>query len=165
MGPMAFALLDRILQLESGKQLTAIKSPTLSEEYLQDHFPLFPVMPGVMMLEAMSQAAAWLTREHDGFAYSMVLLKEARAIKYSGFVQPGQTLKIRVDLQNIMENRVSFKARGTVDDKLAVSGRLVLERYNLSDKDPAAVHLDEYIRNRFKRDFQILFPSSPSIAG
>lgn len=116
------------------------------------------------MLEAMYQAAAWLVREHDDFAFSMVLLKEARAVKYSGFVQPGQSLRIRVDLMKIADNTVSFKAKGTVDDKLAVSGRLVLERYNLSDQDPSAQSTDEYIRNRFKRDFQILFPGSPSIA-
>ena len=67
-------LLDRITELKPAESLTATKSLTLGEDYLQDHFPVFPVMPGVLMLEAMYQAAAWLTRYDDDFAHSMVLL-------------------------------------------------------------------------------------------
>ena len=57
---MRFTLVDRIVALEPGKTITAVKNLSLAEEYLADHFPGFPVLPGVLMLEAMTQAAAWL---------------------------------------------------------------------------------------------------------
>ena len=65
---MRFTLLDRVLSIEPGKSITAIKTLSLAEEYLADHFPRFPVMPGVLMLESMTQAAAWTIRlgEHGG---------------------------------------------------------------------------------------------------
>ena len=53
---MRFTLIDRITELKPGVSITAVKGLTLAEEYLQDHFPRFPVMPGVLMLEAMFQA-------------------------------------------------------------------------------------------------------------
>ena len=59
---MRFSLIDRIVELEPGERVTATKSLTMAEEYLADHFPHFPVMPGVLMLEAMTQAGAWLVR-------------------------------------------------------------------------------------------------------
>ena len=59
---MRFWLLDRICSLEPHTSLTAVKNVTLAEEYLADHFPRFPVLPGVFMLEATTQAAAWTIR-------------------------------------------------------------------------------------------------------
>ena len=64
---MRFTLIDRIVDFQPGVRLTAMKSLTMTEEYLGDHFPNFPVMPGVLMLEAMTQAAAWLVRAERGF--------------------------------------------------------------------------------------------------
>ena len=62
---MKFSLVDALVSLESGKSITMIKQVSLAEEYLADHFPDFPVLPGVMMLEAAVQAAAWLVRDFD----------------------------------------------------------------------------------------------------
>ncbi len=156
---MGFSLIDRIVELDSGKSLTATKCLTLGEDYLQDHFPLFPVMPGVMMLEAMYQAAAWLLRERDDFAYSMVLLKEARAVKYSGFVCPGQTLEINVQVQKEGDEGVWFKAQGAVGDEPSVSARLLLIRYNLAGETPEQAITDEYIKTSMRRNFGILRPT------
>ena len=64
---MRFDLLDRIIELQPGVRITAVKCLTMAEEYLADHFPNFPVMPGVLMLEAMTQAGAWLVRVERGF--------------------------------------------------------------------------------------------------
>ena len=89
---MRLTLVDRIVDLEPGKRIRAIKCLTMLEDYLQDHFPRFPVMPGVLMLESMYQTAAWLMRATDDFAHSMVLMSEARNVKYTDFVEPGQTL-------------------------------------------------------------------------
>ena len=74
---MRFTLIDRITALKAGDEITAIKSLSLAEEYLGDHFPLFPVLPGVFMLEAMTQASAWLIRHAEDFAHSVVVGRSA----------------------------------------------------------------------------------------
>ena len=74
---MRFTLIDRIVDLSPGEKITAVKNLSLAEEYLADHFPGFPVMPGVLMLEAMTQASAWLIRASEDFAHSTVVLQES----------------------------------------------------------------------------------------
>ena len=135
---MRFTLLDRIVQLEPGSRITAIKALALAEEYLADHFPSFPVMPGVLMLEAMTQAGAWLVRATEDFAHSIVVLKEARNVKYSNFVAPGQTLTVTAEITHQDERETKLKAQGTVDGEVQLSGRLVLVRYNLVDEGMGA---------------------------
>lgn len=157
---MRFSLIDRIDELIPQKSVTAVKTPSLSEEYLQDHFPLFPVMPGVMMLESMYQAAAWLIRHDDKFADSLVLLKEAKTVKYRGFVKPGQELRVHLDLQKREGNQAWFKGEGTLEDKVVVSGRLILEHYNLRDTDPSKATTDENIIRTLIKDFEILYPQA-----
>ncbi|MAF57059.1 MAG: hypothetical protein CMK03_03890 [Ponticaulis sp.] len=67
---MKFHLVDRIESLEPGRRIVTIKALSLAEEYLADHFPAFPVLPGVMMIEALVQSAAWLVRVEQDFARS-----------------------------------------------------------------------------------------------
>jgi len=131
---MKFWLLDRICSFEAGKQLTAVKNVSLAEEYLADHFPEFPVLPGVFMLEAATQAGAWLVRMSEDYAHSIVVLHEARAVKYADFVKPGQTLTMCVEQTGEEERYVKMKFQGTVEGRLSVSGRIVLERYNLAEE-------------------------------
>ena len=64
---MRFSQIDRILEMQPGERLTAVKTLSLSEEYLKDHFPRFPVLPGVLMLEAAFQAAMYLVRYQEDF--------------------------------------------------------------------------------------------------
>lgn len=140
---MKFWLLDRICSFEAGKQLTAVKNVSLAEEYLADHFPEFPVLPGVFMLEAATQAGAWLVRKSEDYAHSIVVLHEARAVKYADFVKPGQTLTISVEQTGEEERYVKMKFQGKVEGRLSVSGRIVLERYNLADENPNQADLDQ----------------------
>ena len=133
---MRFLLIDRILDLKTGQSIVAVKNLSLAEEYLADHFPGFPVMPGVLMLEAMTQAGAWLVREHEDFAHSIVVLKQAKTIKYGSFVEPGRQLQLRVELVSHGERETSFKGVGVIDGQEMVKGRFTLSRYNLRDKDP-----------------------------
>lgn len=95
---MRFTLIDRIIDLQPGVSITAVKALSIAEEYLQDHFPLFPVMPGVMMLESMYQASAWLLYKSEEFAHSVIILKEARNVKYADFVEPGQVLTVKSEI-------------------------------------------------------------------
>jgi len=142
---MRFVLIDRILDLEPGRKLVAVKNLSLAEEYLADHFPGFPVMPGVLMLEALTQAGAWLIRATDDFAHSVILLKQAKTIKYGSFVEPGRQLELRVEMVEHGPRESSFKAKGVIDDQVMVQGRLTLTRYNLRERDPALHATDSAI--------------------
>ena len=134
---MRFVLVDRIVAIEPGKSLVAVKNLSLAEEYLADHFPGFPVMPGVLMLEALTQAGAWLVRETEDYAHSIILLKSAKTIKYGSFVEPGRQLQLKVDLTAHGERETTLKGLGVIDGQEMVKGRITLTRFNLRDRDPS----------------------------
>lgn len=154
---MRFSLLDRIDELQPGERIAAVKTLSLAEEYLADHFPRFPVMPGVLMLEAMTQAGAWLVRASEDFQHSMVVLKEAKNVKYGQFVAPGQTLHVSAEIVSQTDEETTVKARGIVDGRTTVSGRLVLERYNLADRAPSHAASDEIVRREMRDLFALLW--------
>jgi len=140
---MRFALVDRIVSLERGESISTVKNLSLAEEYLADHFPGFPVLPGVLMLEALVQTGAWLMRDSENFKYSTILLKQAKALKFNSFVTPGQTLCITATVHKAEEREWTLKARGTVDDASAVSARIILEQFNLSEQDDSLADSDQ----------------------
>jgi 3-hydroxyacyl-[acyl-carrier-protein] dehydratase len=155
-----FNLVDRIEHL-SGERIVAVKYVSLAEEYLADHFPTFPVLPGVMMLEALTQAAAWLLHHRSGFACSMAVLKEARNVKYGRFVAPGGSLRVEVELNKTTAAGATFKASGTVDEgtgssAVAVQARIELAYFNLGDKQPALAELDRQLVEHHRRRWAVL---------
>lgn len=140
-----FNLIDKI-ELLSDERIVAVKHVSLAEEYLADHFPTFPVLPGVLMLEAITQAAGWLMHRRENFACSMAVLKEARNVKYGQFVAPGNVLRIEVEWVKATPGGGSFKAVGTVGEDQAVSARIDLAYFNLADKQPELAPLDVRLR-------------------
>ncbi len=142
---MRFVLIDRILDLQPGRSLVAVKNLSLAEEYLADHFPGFPVMPGVLMLEALTQAGAWLIRDLEDFAHSVIVLKSAKTIKYGSFVEPGRQLQLRVELIEHGPHETTFKGEGVIEDQTMVKGRFTLIRSNLRDRDPLLHSTDSLI--------------------
>lgn len=154
---MRFSLIDRIDELEPGRRIAAVKTLSMAEEYLADHFPGFPVLPGVLMLEAMTQAGAWLIRASEDFRHSVVVLKEARNVKYGQFVEPGQTLVVTAEILEQTEDETTLKARGTVDGRTTVSARLVLKRFNLADRNAGSVTADEAIKGQLRALFALLW--------
>jgi 3-hydroxyacyl-[acyl-carrier-protein] dehydratase len=156
---MRFWLLDTIRSYEPNVALSAAKNVALSEEYLADHFPEFPVLPGVFMLEAATQAGAWLLRLSDDFAHSIISLKEARNIKYADFVQPGQTLEVTVSMLKKDDRLATLKIEGQMNARSALTGRIVLQRYNLADSDPDRRDIDEQLKRHFRRLQKLLLPS------
>ncbi len=162
---MRFALVDRIIELEPGVRITTVKSLCMSEEYLADHFPLFPVIPGVLMLEAMAQAGAWLVRATEDFAHSMVVLQEASNVKYGQFLEPGQRLVVTAELIEMTQNRSRLKAKGTVDGGIILNARLVLRHYNLADTRPDYAATDRAIIRQMRDWFAVLYqPELPIVA-
>jgi 3-hydroxyacyl-[acyl-carrier-protein] dehydratase len=157
---MRYTLIDRILELTPGEKIVAVKALSLAEEYLDDHFPLFPVMPGVLMLEAMTQAGAWLVRASEDFAHSRVMLKEARNVKYADFVEPGQMLTVTAEIIDQDDRETRLKTQGMVNGHVAVSGRLTLERFNEADITPSQGPLDDYTRRWLRELFNSLYPEN-----
>ena len=153
---MKFILVDRILTLEPPTRIVTCKALTLAEEYLADHFPTFPVMPGVLMLEAMVQSAAWLVRATQDFSHSLVVLEEAKNINYKSFVSPGRTLEVTAEAIEIGERHSEFKAAGRSGHDEMVKARLRLRHYNLSDADAAMADIDEKLIDSAKRTFVLL---------
>ena len=139
---MRFVLVDRIVSLERAKSISTVKNLSLAEEYLADHFPGFPVLPGVLMLEALVQSGAWLVRDAEDFRYSTILLKQARALKFNSFVTPGHTLCVTATVHKTEDHEWTFKARGTVDGASAVSARITLQQFNLSEQDSSLADAD-----------------------
>ncbi len=151
---MKFHLVDKIESIEPGKRIVTVKALSLAEEYLADHFPTFPVLPGVLMLESLVQAAAWLVRVEQDFAKSMVVLTAARNVKYTSFVAPGDVLRCEIEVRSFSDDLVKFKGIGRVGDRQTVSARLELRCFNLVDRKAYLADADrqivEQLRARFK---------------
>lgn len=140
---MRFNLVDRIVEVQPGARLRAVKNLTLGEEYLADHFPTFPVMPGVLMLETLVEAGAWLLRLTDDFRHSVIALREARNVKYGSFMEPGKQLAVTVELVEQGDGWAALKGKGEAEGQQTVSARLTLARYNLADRNPDWREIDE----------------------
>ncbi len=157
---MRFNLVDRIVEVEPGRRIRALKNLTLGEEYLADHFPTFPVMPGVLMLQTLVEAGAWLLRVSEDFRHSVIVLREARNVKYGTFMDPGRQMQINVELTEQADGPEGplavFKGKGEVDGNATVSARLTVVRYNLRDRDPALAATDERIVNQLRLQYLIL---------
>ncbi len=159
---MRLTLVDRITELQPHSHIQAVKSLSLMEDYLQDHFPRFPVMPGVLMLESLYQTAAWLVRASDEFAHSMVTLAATNNVKFSDFVEPGQTLQIGVQWEGDQDQQCKLKCQGTIGPRVAVRARLVLRRWNLSDEMPGREVTDQRMIAQLRRKFDLLYRPATS---
>ena len=155
---MYFSLIDRIELLEPGSRIVATKSLSMAEEYLRDHFPGFPVMPGVLMLEALTQSAAWLIRVSQDFANSLVLLKEVKSVRYGKFIQPGQTLRIESGIINSVGNLTYVKSEGVVEGKTTLRAQLLLESTRVGDKFPDRSFADEKLTKHLKDNLALIWP-------
>jgi 3-hydroxyacyl-[acyl-carrier-protein] dehydratase len=154
---MRFRQIDTITELVPGQRIVALRTLRAEEDYLRDHFPHFPVMPGVMMLEACYQAAMWMVRTGDDFAYPLVLLREAKSVKFADFLAPGETLEIVAETVKEDGPQVVTKVKACKEGRTSVSARLILERQNVADLPQFNVNED--IRTRTKQQFHELFGS------
>ncbi len=172
---MKFHLVDKIKWIEPagdersrvGKRIITTKALSLAEEYLADHFPAFPVLPGVMMLEALVQSAAWLVRVEQDFTKSIIVLSRARNIKYASFVTPGDVLRCELEAMEISETEAKFKGTGFVGERQTVSGRLELRCFNLAEKHSYLAEADQAIIAQLREQFKLVggpaaLPAAPS---
>jgi 3-hydroxyacyl-[acyl-carrier-protein] dehydratase len=123
-----FLMVDRVLELEHGKRIKALKNVTANEPYFLGHFPRRPVMPGVMMLEALAQAAALLSfdaagaQADDNSVYYFAGIDSAR---FKRPVEPGDQMILDVTLDRMKSNIFKFRARASVDGETAVEAGLM----------------------------------------
>lgn len=127
-----FLLIDRVLELEINNFITCIKNVTVNEPHFQGHFPDQPVMPGVLMLEGLAQAAGIL-RAYEDFVKLKDEWQEKRGIplfagldnvRFKRIVQPGDQLRLQVDLIKTKKDLSIFKGTTSVDEELACSAEL-----------------------------------------
>jgi 3-hydroxyacyl-[acyl-carrier-protein] dehydratase len=122
-----FLLVDRVLDIDKGKSIKALKNVTINEPFFTGHFPHRPVMPGVLMLEALAQAAALLafdaldTSPTDDMVYYFAGIDNAR---FKQPVEPGDQLILHVELLRMKAGIFKFKARADVDGNPAVEAEL-----------------------------------------
>ena len=159
---MKFNLLDKVESV-SETRLVGVKYVSLAEEYLADHFPTFPVLPGVMMLEALTQAAGWVLHRRSNFAKSFAVLKEARNVKYGNFVAPGNHLRVEVEFLKETDAGATFKATGTVNDSTAVAARIEIAYFNLADKQPALADLDARLIEHNRKRWSLIAPHEAAV--
>ncbi len=154
---MKFVLIDRIDEFEPGQRIVAHKALSLAEEYLADHFPAFPVLPGVLMLEALVQASAWIVREHLNFAVGPVLLKEARNVTYKSFIAPGDVLTVESLCKELTPEQSVFSASGTAGGRPIVKARLTLRHLRMSDLGTGLEETDKQLQAHFRAMFARLW--------
>jgi 3-hydroxyacyl-[acyl-carrier-protein] dehydratase len=154
---MKFVLIDKIIEIRPGQSLTAVKSVSLAEEYLADHFPIFPVLPGVLLLEGLVESASWLVRNKSNFAQSMVLLESARNVRYKSFAAPGMQIRYTVTAKAIEENTSSFTGEGICGDEEIVAAQFTLRHFNLADENPKMVHEDGQVIEAMKKRWALLY--------
>jgi 3-hydroxyacyl-[acyl-carrier-protein] dehydratase len=123
-----FLLVDRVLEMEKGKYIKALKNVTINEPFFVGHFPHRPVMPGVLMLEALAQAAALLS-----FATADMLPDDKTVYYFAGIdnarfkrpVEPGDQLMLEVELDRHKAGIYKFKSRAKVNEQIVAEADLM----------------------------------------
>jgi 3-hydroxyacyl-[acyl-carrier-protein] dehydratase len=121
-------LVDRVLDWEAGKFLRGLKNVTVNEPFFQGHFPAYPVMPGVLVIEAMAQVAGLLTMlsdvaRRDGT--QLVLFAGIDDARFKRQVVPGDTLLLEAQLERVVRGIGRFHTKATVDGQLVCEAQLL----------------------------------------
>jgi 3-hydroxyacyl-[acyl-carrier-protein] dehydratase len=136
-----FLLIDRLIEIERKKRVVALKNVTINEPHFAGHFPDFPIMPGVLIIEAIAQAgAALLLTEYTAAdrASKLMVFTSIDAARFRRPVVPGDQLRIEVNVLNWRSNAVKMHGTATVDGKLACEATVMCAMTNRKPAEPAA---------------------------
>ena len=123
-----FLLIDRVLEMEVSKSITAIKNVSINEPFFPGHFPGSPVMPGVLILEAMAQAAALLSFKTENYApeeIGIVYFAGIDGARFKKPVLPGDQLILKIDIVRRVRGIWKYSARAEVDGNLVAEAELM----------------------------------------
>lgn len=123
-----FLLVDRVIELEAHKRVVAIKNVTVNEPFFPGHFPNHPVMPGVLIIEAMAQAAALLSFKSNGGALNddqVVYFAGIDNVRFKRPVTPGDQLVMEVEITNNKRNIYKYHGVARVDGEIAAEADLM----------------------------------------
>jgi beta-hydroxyacyl-ACP dehydratase FabZ len=129
-----FLLVDRVLEMEPGKRVVAIKNVTFNEPFFQGHFPGAPVMPGVLIVEAMAQAGAvLLLHDMPERARKLVYFTGIDGARFRRTVVPGDQLRLTLEIVKLRSKTCKMRGTATVDDRLAAQAEILSA---LVDREP-----------------------------
>jgi len=121
-------LVDRVLSFETGKDIVALKNVSINEPFFSGHFPHHPVMPGVLIVEALAQAAAILTIKSENSAPkedSVYYFVGIDGVRFKKPVMPGDQLILKVAIERQIKGLWKYSARAEVDDQLVTEAQLM----------------------------------------
>lgn len=119
-----FLLVDRVLEMEVGKRIVARKCVTYNEPFFTGHFPQEPVMPGVLMIEALAQAGAICVLSYEKNKGKIAFLGGVNKAKFRGKVVPGDVVTLEVEIVKVKGPVGVGKGKATVDGKVVASGEI-----------------------------------------
>jgi 3-hydroxyacyl-[acyl-carrier-protein] dehydratase len=123
-----FLLIDRVVEFDAGKRVVAIKNVTFNEQFFQGHFPGYPIMPGVLVVEAMAQAGGMLmTAAMPDREKKLVVFSGIERAKFRRPVTPGDQLRIEVDVLSMRSRAGRMEGKAFVDGKLACEATLTCQ--------------------------------------
>ncbi|MBI4398510.1 MAG: beta-hydroxyacyl-ACP dehydratase [Candidatus Omnitrophica bacterium] len=153
---MPFHFVDRITSIVRNRSITTQRYLSSTEQYLKDHFPGFPVMPGVLILESAVQSASWLLRYSDEFDPCYLGLTEVSNVKFGQFVKPGDSLEIKADLISKDSGSSEFQARAFVNSKTALRVRFRLKKRPLRDTNERWGKTDKELKDLYQKRFRLI---------
>lgn len=131
---MRFLLIDKILTLDARHEISGVKNATMSEDFFTHHFPQYPIMPGMLILEGMVQLARWLI-VHDSEFTTSGLLSAVRQVKFRSFAVPGDQIHLRVECAGRDQQGVHFHGAAQVGVTTKATADFTLEEVPLEQLD------------------------------
>lgn len=128
-----FLLVDRVIEIEPPHRAVGIKQVTINEPFFQGHFPTYPVMPGVLIVEAMAQVGGVAVLASDEYRDKLALFAGIDNVRFKRQVKPGDTLRIEVEVQKIRRGLGVGAGTATVDGELACKGDIMFALVDLPD--------------------------------